>query len=155
MKKNIFLSAFISILLIGCISEDDSAEKSTNNAMKAKLVGSWVYNYKITFKNGNQEETYNYGSTVCNNPYLNLNSDNTSSNVTYNVNNNCSEEITISSWQYNSNNRQMIITNAKDNSKIVYTLTSISDDDLTLRLDEENGENIPENFDILINFNKK
>lgn len=156
MKRNLLLSAFITIGLMGCNSEDDSAKKdSENNAFKAKLVGSWIYKNKIVFKNGNQEETYNYGSTICPNPYLTLNSDDTSNNVTYNADKNCDEDIDLSSWEFNNNNKEIKITSKTDNSRLVYTLTRISEDEITLRLDEENGEKIPENFDILINFDKK
>lgn len=156
MKKYLLLSTILSIGLMGCNSEDDSAENAnTNNAPKSKLVGSWIYKNKIVFKNGNQEETYNYGSTICPNPYLTLKNDNTSSNVTYNIDKNCNEEVNFSSWEFNNNNKEIRITSKTDNSKIVYTLTRISDEEITLKLDEENGEKIPENFDILINFDKK
>ena len=156
MKKILLLSALISIGLMGCSSEDDSAKKDAeNNAFKTRLVGSWIYKNKIVFKNGNQEETYNYGSTACPNPYLILNSDDTSRNVTYNVNNDCAENIDLSSWEFNNSNKEIKIISKTDNSRIVYNLTRISEDEITLRLAEENGEKIPDNFDILINFDKK
>jgi hypothetical protein len=133
MKRNLFLGAIASLMLLSC-GEDRDDDNTQQNTISQKIVGTWTIVKKES--NGTNVSASlpctNLGNFVFGSDFK------LSENHSSVVNSNCFTDSDNYTYSVDENNKKITTKNVQ-NDVLVYTISSLSDKELTL-LNTEDGD---------------
>lgn len=148
MKKLVFLSALLSLSLIGCSSDDEKPIDDNTSDPQNLLVGQWNMVKGEVYQNGDLLFSEDLKLESCDYDYYNFKPDGIKDEVYHDDLDDCSTTNWTGTWSYNEQNDQITLIDDDDNYTLVLEVISVTTTDLKLKLVSDDGENIPEEIEV-------
>ncbi|SFN51713.1 Lipocalin-like domain-containing protein [Paenimyroides ummariense] len=153
MRKNIVLLFMSIFVFTSCKNDDTTAIPSEPDDPKTLLLGKWKMIKEEMYRDGNLTNSENLKNPECDYDFYDLKKEGIKDEVYHDSENSCLPENYKGLWSYDESKKIITLTD-DDNGELILQVTSLTNNDLKVKIIREDGSSPPTGFEVYLYLKK-